>query len=176
MTRLPILALEAIASYLDFNSLVSLAKSTSSLAHLRPNKQLVAREDFSYWSEYSSDPEPFVDVDIQTRRLLAIKIVWQWQGEWQDPQEAQALCLPMQRFQNRSLDESSDESSDDWSDDCSNDSSDESSDGHISNCVSRFHRRGGDVRQAQLMLVLVRADKVWFRNETFFSLNLILSI
>ena len=170
MTTLPILPLEAIASYLDLKSLVSLAKSSSSLAHLQPKEQLVVKEDFSYWSEYSSDPEPFVDVDVQTRRLVAIKIVWQWQGEWQDPQEAQALS--MQRFHSSSFDETSDESSDE----SSGDWSDESYDGHISNCVSRFHRRGGDERQVQLMLVLVRAGKVRLRNETFFSLNFILSI
>ena len=82
LTSLPILPLEAIASYLDFSSLVSLANSTSSLAHLQPTEQLVLREDFSYRSEYSSDPEPFVEVEVKTRGLVALKMVWEWHGEW----------------------------------------------------------------------------------------------
>ena len=47
LTSLPLLPLEKIVSYLDFSSLVSLAASTSSLAHLQPKKQLVKGEDFS---------------------------------------------------------------------------------------------------------------------------------
>ena len=160
--------LEAIASHLDLNSLVNLAKSTSSLAHLQPKEQLVVREDFSYWSEYSSDPEPFLEVEVQTRRLLAIKLVWQWQGEWQDPLEAQ-LRLSMERFHSRSFDESSDGSSDE--------SFDESSDEHISNYLTPFQRKGDrGNRQVQLMLLLVRAGKVRDKMETFLNLDFILSI
>ena len=47
LTTLPLLPLEKIASYLDFSSLVSLAASTSALAHLQPTEQLVKGQDFS---------------------------------------------------------------------------------------------------------------------------------
>ena len=47
LTSLPLLPLEKIASYLNFSSLVSLAASTSSLAHLTPKEQVVKGDDFS---------------------------------------------------------------------------------------------------------------------------------
>ena len=47
LTSLPMLPLEKIASYLNFSSLVSLAATTSSLAHMQPKEQLVIGEDFS---------------------------------------------------------------------------------------------------------------------------------
>ena len=46
LTSLP---LKEITSYLDFSSLVSLAASTSSLAHLQPKEQLVKGKDFSVY-------------------------------------------------------------------------------------------------------------------------------
>ena len=89
LTTLPLLPLEKIASYLDFSSLVSLAASTSSLAHLQPKEQLVKGEDFSvagvgfrpnrsrppHGRPYGPRPEPHyvdveyyydVDVDVET--------------------------------------------------------------------------------------------------------------
>ena len=58
LTTLPILPLEKIASYLDFASLVSLAASSSFLAHLHPKEQLVKGEDFSV---YGYNPDKYVD-------------------------------------------------------------------------------------------------------------------
>ena len=46
LTTLPILPLEAIISYLDFSSIVSLANSHPSFAHLQPKEQIVIGEDF----------------------------------------------------------------------------------------------------------------------------------
>ena len=84
LTSLPLLPLEKIVSYLDFSSLVSLAASTSSLAHLQPKKQLVKGEDFSmagriYWKR-NHTPEHYFDVEVKTRGLLGIKMTWEWEG------------------------------------------------------------------------------------------------
>ena len=88
LTTLPLLPLEEIASYLDFNSLASLAASTSSLAHLQPKEQLVKGEDFSMAGRSYRDseernytPEPYFDVAVNTRGLLGIKMVWEWRGK-----------------------------------------------------------------------------------------------
>ena len=97
LTSLPLLPLEKIASYLDFSSLVSLAASTSSLAHFQPKEQLVKGEDFSVagfdpdgiWDHDTNgqvygpepkppEPEPYFDVEVKTRGLLGIKLVWEW--------------------------------------------------------------------------------------------------
>ena len=87
LTTLPILPLEEIASYLDFSSLVSLAASTSVLAHLQPMEQLVKGEDFSVAGisqrseKRNHDPEHYLDVEVKTRGLLGIKMVWEWEGK-----------------------------------------------------------------------------------------------
>ena len=99
LTTLPLLPLEKIASYLDFSSLVSLAASTSSLAHLQPTEQLVKGEDFSvtgfdphgrprspHGRHYGPEPkphepEPYFDVEVKTRGLLGVKMVWEWEGK-----------------------------------------------------------------------------------------------
>ena len=80
LTTLPILPLEEIASYLDFSSLVSLATSTSSLAHLQPKEQIVKGEDFSV-AERKLVPETYFDVEVKNRGLLAIKMAWEWEGK-----------------------------------------------------------------------------------------------
>merc|ERR1711971_1407014 len=88
LTTLPILPLEVIASYLDFSSLVSLSSSTSSLAHLQPKQQIVKGENFSLagigWrsGKRKHDPEHYFDVEVKTRGLLGIKMVWDWEGRW----------------------------------------------------------------------------------------------
>ena len=46
LTTLPILPLEVIISYLDFSSIVSLANSHPSLAHLQPKEQIIIGENF----------------------------------------------------------------------------------------------------------------------------------
>ena len=84
--------MERIASYLDFSSLVSLATSTPSLAHLQPKEQLVKGEDFSVSgfqlfqygrprAKRNNDPEHYFDVEVKTRGLLGIKMVWEWEGK-----------------------------------------------------------------------------------------------
>ena len=85
---LPILPLKVIVSYLDFSSLVSLSASTSSLAHLQPKQQIVKGENFSvagfnpmYSQKRNHDPEHFFDVEVETRGLLGIKMVWEWEGK-----------------------------------------------------------------------------------------------
>ena len=86
LTTLPILPLEKIASYLDFSSLASLASSTSSLAHLQPKEQIVKGQDFSVGSRRFENrvikhyPEPYFDIEVKTRGLLGIKMVWEWEG------------------------------------------------------------------------------------------------
>ena len=88
LTSLPLLLLEKIASYLDFSSLVSLAASTSSLAHLQPKKQLVKGGNFSMAGRISyrkgkkgnHTPEHYFDVEVKTRGLLGIKMTWEWEG------------------------------------------------------------------------------------------------
>ena len=86
LTTLPILSSKVIVSYLDFSSLVSLSASTSSLAHLQPKQQIVKGEKFSVrgigWrsEKRKHDPEHYFDVEIKTRGLLGIKMVWDWEG------------------------------------------------------------------------------------------------
>ena len=95
LTTLPTLPLEKITSYLNFSSLVNLAATTSSLAHLQPKKQLVIGKDFSvpglcsrsWHSDSGSDSEsdavtdPNFDVEVKTQGLLGIKIVWECKGK-----------------------------------------------------------------------------------------------
>ena len=86
LTSLPFLPLEEIASYLNFSSLVSLAASTSSLAHLQPKVELVKGEDFSvagFNPAYSEEQNlmPYFDVEVKTRGLLGVRMVWEWEGK-----------------------------------------------------------------------------------------------
>ena len=89
LTSLPFLPLEKITTYLDFSSLVSLAASTSSLAHLQPKEQIVKGENFSVagfnpWRNSANQnrgPEPYFDMEVKTRGLLGIKMVWEWEGK-----------------------------------------------------------------------------------------------
>ena len=84
LMTLPILPLELIVSYLDFSSLLSLANSHPSFAHLHPKEQLVIGEDFSVagirWQirGLEHNPQHYLDVKIETRGLLGIKMVWEW--------------------------------------------------------------------------------------------------
>ena len=91
LMTLPILPLELIVSYLDFSSLLSLANSHPSFAHLHPKEQLVIGEDFSVagigW--LSQGEEHYLDVKIETRGLLGIKMVWEWKGQ---------VCTMLQRL------------------------------------------------------------------------------
>ena len=80
--------LKVIVSYLDFSSLVSLSASTSSLAHLQPKQQIVKGENFSvagfnpaYSEKRNHTPEHYFNVEVKTRGLLGIKMVWDWEGK-----------------------------------------------------------------------------------------------
>ena len=79
LTTLPLLPLEKIASYLDFSSLVSLAASTSSLAHLQPKEQLVKGEDFSLCEVYIrlKGKTPY----MEQRRFLLKTITLTWRSK-----------------------------------------------------------------------------------------------
>ena len=93
--------LKVIASYLDFSSLVSLSTSTSSLAHLQPKQQIVKGENLlvagfnptysqkrisqkgisrRIWKR-SHHPEHYFNVEVETRGLLGVKMVWEWEGK-----------------------------------------------------------------------------------------------
>ena len=89
--------LKVIVSYLDFSSLVSLSASTSSLAHLQPKQQIVKGENLlvagfnptysqkrisqkGISRQRSHHPEHYFDVEVKTRGLLSIKMVWEWEG------------------------------------------------------------------------------------------------
>ena len=104
LTTLPLLPLEKIASYLDFSSLVSLAASTTALAHLQPTEQLVLCSNMSMgmavryirlngktpchapadseYAEYGTKESPaedhYFDVEVKTRGLLGVKLAWEW--------------------------------------------------------------------------------------------------
>ena len=85
LTTLPILPLEVIISYLDFSSIVSLANSHPSLAHLQPKEQIIIGEDFCISGEggctpWPHIPEPYFDVRVETKGLQSIKMVWEWKG------------------------------------------------------------------------------------------------
>ena len=88
LTTLPILPLEKVTSYLDFDSLASLAASHPSLAHVQPSKQIVYGADLLIktknwqWQKDGGcrDPEICLDVEVKTRGLLGIKMVWEWEG------------------------------------------------------------------------------------------------
>ena len=88
LTTLPLLPLEKVTSYLDFDSLASLAASHSSLAHVQPSKQIVYGADLLIktknwqWQKDGGcrDPETCLEVEVKTRGLLGIKMVWEWEG------------------------------------------------------------------------------------------------
>ena len=80
LTTLPILPLEAIISYLDFSSIVSLANSHPSFAHLQPKEQIVIGEDFFICRVALVVPHFDFDVKVETKGLLSIKMVWEWIG------------------------------------------------------------------------------------------------
>ena len=82
---LPILPMEVIISYLDFSSIVSLANSHPSLAHLQPKEQNIIGEDFCISGEGGCTPMPHIperyfDVRVETKGLQSIQIVWEWKG------------------------------------------------------------------------------------------------
>ena len=79
LTTLPILPLEIVVSYLDFSSLVSLANSTASLSYLQPKEQHVIGKDFTIRGQAASNP--YLEVKVETRGLLGIKLVWEWKGQ-----------------------------------------------------------------------------------------------
>ena len=83
LASLPLLPLEAIASNLDFSSLVSLANTNSSFAHLQPKEQHVVGQDFSANGPNDGHfcPETYFDVEVLTRGLVAIKMVWEWKDQ-----------------------------------------------------------------------------------------------
>merc|ERR1719486_1693883 len=58
LTTLPSLPMEAIISYLDFSSIVSLANSHPCLAHLQPKEQFVVGKDFSIGGHGGCMPMP----------------------------------------------------------------------------------------------------------------------
>ena len=77
--------MEAIISYLDFSSIVSLANSHPCLAHLQPKEQFVVGFDFFIGGRGGCVPRPhfpevYFDVRVDTGGLLAIKMVWEWKG------------------------------------------------------------------------------------------------
>ena len=85
LTSLPLLPLEAIATNLDFPSLVSLSKTHSSLAHLQPKEQHVVGKDFSLSgpSDGNFCPDTYFDVEVLTQGLEAVKMVWEWRDQVQ---------------------------------------------------------------------------------------------
>ena len=85
LTTLPILPLEMIISFLDFSSIVNLANSHPSLAHLQPKEQIIIGEDFYISGEGGCTrmplfPARYFDVRVETKGLQSIKMVWEWRG------------------------------------------------------------------------------------------------
>ena len=88
LTTLPLLPLEKIISYLDFDSLASLAASHSSFVHVQPSQQIVDGVDFSFerksWQWVLDggrhDPQTCLEVEIKTGGLLGIRMAWEWEG------------------------------------------------------------------------------------------------
>ena len=62
---------------------VSLASTNSRFAHLQPKEQNVVGRDFSVSGPNDGDfcPETYFDVEILTRGLVAIKMVWEWRDQ-----------------------------------------------------------------------------------------------
>ena len=71
-------------SILDTNTAqVSLANTNTSLAHLQPKEQHVVGEDFSVSGPNDGNfcPETYFDVEVLTRGLVAVKMVWEWRDQ-----------------------------------------------------------------------------------------------
>ena len=72
--------------FLDMNSdliQVNLANSNSRLAHLQPKEQHVVGQDFSVSGPHDGHfcPETYFDVEVLTRGLVAVKMVWEWRDQ-----------------------------------------------------------------------------------------------
>jgi len=91
LSTLPLLPLEAVASYLDFSSLVSLANTNTVFAHLQPTEQLLTGQDFSLSGPRDGDfcPETYFEVEVVSRGLVAIKMDWEWRDQGYGNQKGQ---------------------------------------------------------------------------------------
>ena len=83
LSTLPLLPLEAVASHLDFSSLVSLANTNTAFAHLQPTEQFLTGQDFSLSGPRDGDfcPETYFEVEVVSRGLVAIKLDWEWRDQ-----------------------------------------------------------------------------------------------
>ena len=83
LSSLPLLPLEAVASHLDFSSLVSLANTNTAFAHLQPTEQFLTGQDFSLSGPRDGDfcPETYFEVEVVSRGLVAIKMDWEWRDQ-----------------------------------------------------------------------------------------------
>ena len=83
LSTLPLLPLEAVASHLDFSSLVSLANTNTAFAHLQPTEQFLTGQDFSLSGPRDGDfcPETYFEVEVVSRGLVAIKMDWEWRDQ-----------------------------------------------------------------------------------------------
>ena len=83
LSSLPLLPLEAVASHLDFSSLVSLANTNTAFAHLQPTEQFLTGQDFSLSGPRDGDfcPETYFEVEVVSRGLVAIKLDWEWRDQ-----------------------------------------------------------------------------------------------
>ena len=83
LSSLPLLPLEAVASHLDFSSLVSLANTNTAFAYLQPTEQFLTGQDFSLSGPRDGDfcPETYFEVEVVSRGLVAIKMDWEWRDQ-----------------------------------------------------------------------------------------------
>ena len=83
LSTLPLLPLEAMASHLDFSSLVSLANTNTAFAHLQPTEQFLTGQDFSLSGPRDGNfcPETYFEVEVVSRGLVAIKMDWEWRDQ-----------------------------------------------------------------------------------------------
>ena len=53
------------------------------MAHLQPKEQEVEGQDFSLSGPYDGDfcPDTYFDVEVLTRGLVAVKMVWEWRDQ-----------------------------------------------------------------------------------------------
>jgi len=91
LSTLPLLPLEAVASHLDFSSLVSLANTNTAFAHLQPTEQFLTGQDFSLSGPRDGDfcPETYFEVEVVSRGLVAIKMDWEWRDQGYGNQKGQ---------------------------------------------------------------------------------------
>ena len=96
LSSLPLLPLEAVASHLDFSSLVSLANTNTAFAHLQPTEQFLTGQDFSLSGPRDGDfcPETYFEVEVVSRGLVAIKMDWEWRDQVNT--SFKALSFPLQ--------------------------------------------------------------------------------